>query len=139
MKNTIFCRSLACLALTCAVLMPTTTGHACQVPVFRYALENWDPDMLEVVVLHDGALSDHQQQLISRLEEAMTNEVEPVNMRLTQIDKAATAADSPAEAEIIGRWGDAEMPRLLAFFAPYGAPPQLAWSESRALLTPRYW
>ncbi len=122
-------QSLVCAALVgCTVLVSSQPGRACQVPVFRYALEHWDPDLLEVVVLHDGSLSEHEQQLMSRLEKAMTDEVEPVNMRLTAVDKAGATADSGMEAEIIGRWGDADLPQLLAFFAPHAARPQLAWS-----------
>ena len=36
------------------VLIPGS-AHACNIPVFRYALERWKPDPFEVVVAHGGA------------------------------------------------------------------------------------
>ncbi|MGB7346156.1 MAG: hypothetical protein WBD20_18200 [Pirellulaceae bacterium] len=41
----------ACFSLVAAVAV------ACQVPVFRYALERWAPDRYEIVVIHNGELS----------------------------------------------------------------------------------
>lgn len=35
----------------------TTNALACNVPVFRYALERWPADMYDVVILHDGELT----------------------------------------------------------------------------------
>ena len=40
-----------------AVLVPSADLPACSVPVFRYALERWQPGAFEVVVFHDGLLS----------------------------------------------------------------------------------
>ncbi len=37
---------------------------ACQVPVFRYALERWTSDKYEIVILHEGPLApEHRRQL----------------------------------------------------------------------------
>ncbi|HUQ72324.1 MAG TPA: hypothetical protein VM165_22550, partial [Planctomycetaceae bacterium] len=33
-------------------------GWACNVPVFRYALEHWRPDPYRLTVLHRGPLDD---------------------------------------------------------------------------------
>ncbi len=41
---------------------------ACQVPVFRYALERWEPDPYELLVLHEGPLSEDAQAALSYLE-----------------------------------------------------------------------
>lgn len=43
---------------------------ACQVPVFRYALERWEADVYEIVVFHRGGLSNDRQALVKQLEEA---------------------------------------------------------------------
>jgi len=32
----------------------TAVASACNIPVFRYALERWQPDQFEVIVFHDG-------------------------------------------------------------------------------------
>jgi hypothetical protein len=44
-------------------------GWACNVPVFRYALEHWRPDLYRVTVLHRGELSAEQQALVTRIAE----------------------------------------------------------------------
>ena len=42
--------------------------YACSVPVFRYALERWPVDAYRLVIFHQGALTDAQQELKSELE-----------------------------------------------------------------------
>ncbi|MCG8648847.1 MAG: hypothetical protein MI861_03390 [Pirellulales bacterium] len=49
------------------VLVTTTAAIACQVPVFRYALERWAADRYEVVILHQGPLSESERVRISKL------------------------------------------------------------------------
>lgn len=51
-------RSLLALILLCS------TAAACNIPVFRYALERWTADPVELIVFHRGPLSDtHKAQL----------------------------------------------------------------------------
>ena len=45
--------------------------HACNVPVFRYALERWSVDPYELTVFHQGPLSDDLQAAFERLEGRM--------------------------------------------------------------------
>ena len=51
-----------------AMVLSATIAIACNVPVFRYALERWRPDLCEVIVFHDGKLSDEQEQQLQALE-----------------------------------------------------------------------
>ena len=58
-----------------AIAMSATIAIACNVPVFRYALERWRPDVCQVIVFHDQDLSEVQQQQIQSLEkEAAKNQ-----------------------------------------------------------------
>ena len=41
--------------------------HACSVPVFRYALEHWQPDAFQAVVFHRGSLSESQRAWVRDL------------------------------------------------------------------------
>ena len=41
---------------------------ACNVPVFRYALERWDADAYQIVVFYNDPLSAEQQALLETLE-----------------------------------------------------------------------
>ena len=45
-------------------------AYACQVPVFRYALERWPADNYELVVLHHGPISDAQAATIQTLRDS---------------------------------------------------------------------
>ncbi|MFK8114675.1 MAG: hypothetical protein AB8B91_20910 [Rubripirellula sp.] len=47
--------------------LAASTVLACNIPVFRYALERWRPDQCEVVVFHDGPLSTNQRSLLQRI------------------------------------------------------------------------
>jgi hypothetical protein len=49
------------------VLASSAVVLACQVPVFRYALERWTADQYRFVVLCDAELSSQQQSLVDRL------------------------------------------------------------------------
>ncbi len=55
--------------VTFIILSGITAAHACNVPVFRFALERWRPDPYRVTVFHRGALSDVDRALIAPLEE----------------------------------------------------------------------
>ena len=49
-----------CLIALAVVVFATSTGQACNIPVFRYALERWKPDASEVIIFHDGKISVFQ-------------------------------------------------------------------------------
>ena len=61
-------RKFIWLALLSALLLPPAAGRACNVPVFRYALERWAADAYEIVVFHREPLSTNQQALVAALE-----------------------------------------------------------------------
>ena len=46
-----------------------TAVFACNVPVFRYALERWPADLYELVILNDGPLDDSSTARADRLRE----------------------------------------------------------------------
>jgi hypothetical protein len=50
-----------------AVVLASSVAAACNIPVFRYALERWTPDDYEAVVFCDGELTQTQSQVFERL------------------------------------------------------------------------
>ena len=42
-------------------------ARACNIPVFRYALERWQSDNCQLVVFHQAALTDAQEKLLAKL------------------------------------------------------------------------
>lgn len=90
-------------ALITAMLC-TMSGDACNVPVFRYALERWDADPYEVVIFHREPLTTEHQALLANLEQAgrdglanvavnrvsLTGQVSPPLLVLWNAQKAPT-------------------------------------------------
>lgn len=54
------------------LLVGASPSLACNVPVFRYALERWKPSPYEVFVFHKGPLPAEQQRLVTLLDEPAT-------------------------------------------------------------------
>lgn len=48
----------------------STAAVACQVPVFRYALERWNADRYRITVLHEMPLNESQSGALARLRKA---------------------------------------------------------------------
>ena len=59
---------------------------ACNIPVFRYALERWQPDNCELIVFHHGALNQQQQESLTRLQEEQKGRGEEQGGKLTMCD-----------------------------------------------------
>ena len=74
----------ACLT-ACALFIPGT-ANACNVPVFRYALERWPASPYEVIVFHRDPLTDEQQKTLEWLERSSASEIPYANFVLHKAD-----------------------------------------------------
>lgn len=81
------------LSLCCAAAI------ACNVPVFRYALEHWRADPYRVVVFHRGPLSPGDLELIRPLEEEQDQWRGNLVLRTVDVDDFAEPADEQLFAE----------------------------------------
>jgi hypothetical protein len=62
---------MPCLVRTFAILGALTlTAIACQVPVFRFALERWEADDYRIVIYEKGPRSEATAALVARLQQA---------------------------------------------------------------------
>ena len=68
------------------VLSGMSAAWFCQVPVFRYALERWEPDAYEVLIVSDGELSEKHSQLLQQLEPDLVSGSPVANFRVRQVD-----------------------------------------------------
>lgn len=66
--------------------LPAAPAAACNVPVFRYALENWVPHRYEVVVYHEGPLKDLEKKLTDSLQQYADREDCPTNFMFELVD-----------------------------------------------------
>ena len=70
-----------------ALFLAAQASEACQVPVFRYALERWRPDPYQLVIVHDGNLTSGQKSDLVHLEESLVGPDGPVvNLRFDTVD-----------------------------------------------------
>ena len=67
------------IPIACAAMAFASAVIACQVPVFRYALERWQPDQYELLVLYDDPLTTDQQAKIESLRRAATEQATLAN------------------------------------------------------------
>jgi hypothetical protein len=74
--------------LTCALFLSATPAHACNIPVFRYALEHWPADPYEIVVFHRGPLSPADQAAVALMEKDAAGTLLSANGTLHMVDLA---------------------------------------------------
>ena len=79
-------------------------AYACDVPVYRYALETWPRAPYTCFIFHRGALSDDSTQAVERLQAAAEADDGP-NIELDVIDIASQMPPAVAEVwqEVAGR------------------------------------
>jgi hypothetical protein len=90
------------------VLMMAGVVGACQVPVFRYALERWEADAYELaVVVGPEGLTAEEDEVIASLRELMDSEGVRVNLRVRTVE-AGSDEEPVGEAKVEA--GDEEIP-----------------------------
>ena len=83
-----------CLLLWLASML---VAPACQVPVFRYALERWAPaEYLVSIVPAESGLTDAEKKAVEVLRAAPGDSANPVNLEI-QIEPAAAGTRGPAQ------------------------------------------
>ena len=83
------CRSPRLLSLVrfvVAIVLFAAAAEACNIPVFRFALERWKPDSCEVVVFYNGALSAVDQTTVEELERASLAKDGLANLNVIRCD-----------------------------------------------------
>lgn len=107
------------LLLTLAIIAVAGSAYACKVPVFRYALERWNPDKFQVLVLSAGELQPEQLALLDPLTEksGATGRTE-----LKVIDVAKS--NDPAAMELWNKHKDGSSPVVVALYPQTNSIPQ---------------
>jgi len=76
------------LPVVAMTLLIASVAHACQVPVFRFALERWRADVYEVLVLHNGPLSAGDAERLRGLQAQDVHGQALVNFEARAMDMA---------------------------------------------------
>jgi hypothetical protein len=59
---------------------------ACNIPVFRYALENWQPDTYHILVVGSRPFRDDERSLVERIQQAALDPKKPANLQVISIE-----------------------------------------------------
>ena len=99
-------------------------ARSCDVPVYRYALEHWNPDPYRVAVLHQGPMDAESQALADNLEKQCRESLHGA-MVVETIDAARPADDS--EREMCSSVPCGGGPRLVVRFPARSQVRGVAW------------
>ncbi len=76
------------------VLQRASSVEACLTPVFRYALERWEPDRYLVEVVYRGTLSDEAGKAVDLLADYANRAKCPANLTIQRVDLAKASEGS---------------------------------------------
>jgi len=118
-------RYCATIILTAFLILGASTACGCLVPVFRYALERWEPDYYQAVLIHRGQMTENDSRLLDELRQASRTAEAVLNLYVQDIDVTSYPAD-----KIKGLLGG-EIPEKLPVLA--------LWYPMRGGLMPPIW
>lgn len=114
-------------SLMLAALIPlfsATAINACSVPVFRYALERWQPDMFQALVLHRGELSEDHKKLIDAFDRSEGKKKANVELITVDLD----SSPPPELLSLLAKQKETELPRILLMPPPFTGSSVPLWS-----------
>lgn len=76
----------------------SSTARACNIPVFRYALERWNTDQTEIIVFSAGALTNEESLFVSQLQQKSAAAGGPSNSRVIPV--AVTDGKTETEQQL---------------------------------------
>ena len=91
------------ILISCLYLLAISLLEACQVPVFRYALERWSADKYELAVFSNGQITKAQQLLIDEVGNDVNLEVAVIDIgKMTESDHARYGNVEVSEGDLVG-------------------------------------
>ena len=105
------------------VLVFAAAADACNVPVFRFALERWRPDPYRVTVFHRGALSGADRELLAPLEEQQDKS--QLNLAIRTLDVSEL---DEADQALFAEHAKATLPRLVVQYPAHLRIAEPTWS-----------
>ena len=74
-----------------ALVLPAAAVHACNVPVFRYALERFQSDPFDFVIYQRGPLGEEARAAVDALQKLAADSSSPLQLQVRLVDLAAPA------------------------------------------------
>ena len=107
-----------------ALLAMPAIVNACSVPVFRYALERWQPDLFQALVLYKGELSDGQKKSLEAFDRSEGKN--QANLELVMVD--LDDSPPPELLTLLEQQKETSLPRILLMPPPFGGAATPLWS-----------
>lgn len=102
------------LPLVASFLFVGSIAIACNVPVFRYALERWPADLYEIIVVHDGPLNSAQQSNFESLQNS--DHLSPVTANFRVRTVAADELNDPQLKQLWDQRSDTDHPLMITMY-----------------------
>jgi hypothetical protein len=108
--------AIAMCALLIGLGLCAESARACNVPVFRYALERWSPAPYEIIVFHRGPLAPEARQIVADLRTRGRADADnaSINLRIVDLD----AAPAPAAKGFWDAAPGASLPWMIVRYPP---------------------
>ncbi|MFB3891556.1 MAG: hypothetical protein ACE15C_05980 [Phycisphaerae bacterium] len=90
---------LAVLLAAGLLIAVAAPAAACNIPVFRYALENWPSDAYDVVIFHKGPLSAADQGVVNWFEKIAPSSGTGANLVVRTVDVSTLTPPPPRPTE----------------------------------------
>ncbi|HPA17756.1 MAG TPA: hypothetical protein PLU30_08405 [Verrucomicrobiae bacterium] len=113
-----------------------TTVPACDVPVFRYALERWRSDVYQLVVLHRGPLATADQARVEALREESVDGSGHCNLDVISADIANDKSVAPRDLWKLQNQKDAALPWAVLLAPAQRDTPATVWAGPLAEADP---
>ena len=112
----IFQRAIRQIIFLMGVLLVSLTliAQACDVPVYRYALERWPASLYEVRILHEGLLSKKQQEVVEWIDQYSSEHRPESNFQIRLLD-----IENPSNVSAKELWNEIGQPALPCFVLYY--------------------
>jgi len=124
-------KAFVALALLGGILADVTGAVACEVPVFRYALERWAPDPYHVVVFHRGKLTGLAEQVVGFLRQSSAGSGGSANLTVRTAD-----VDGQLNGPMLALWRaetSRDLPRMVVAYPGRLAAKGRLWSQSLSM------
>lgn len=94
---------LCCLAFCVFAWVPTVA--ACNIPVFRYALERWQPDACQFIVFRNQNLSEEDAKILKSLKSQSQSNGGYANIKVIEVDIRSSKSE-----DLLELWGKLKAP-----------------------------
>ncbi len=122
-------RTTIIMLIVLFVLVPSS-AFACSIPVFRYAMERWQADYYEAVLIHRGQLTQGQKQLLEKLRQEDSEDEAFLNLRVFE---------APVSTEIDSSTDEKVKSLLMSEKLPEKLPVLVLWYPWQKGRTPPVW